>query len=256
MLTYPFFMTEANNHAVAGSDFVQAPQPEPQRAYPHQPTAKILPLRHWGKMEEGMFLDSTVLPPTRSPDTRRQHNNYAYQVSNNDGSSGVMQDRGTRSNREQGRFDQAPRGQDEPPRGAFDGKDGKGIKRDATDALKQALNEEELHVEEVRSKSFVGNRHGFSFAKRIRTLERLVDEIPSLKNRVVSLGVKTASLEVKTASLKAKTASLQDRVGSVASSPGAYKLLRNCFISTLKRDKLRKATDKDGNIIGVINSWV
>jgi hypothetical protein len=69
MLTYPFCMTEANNHAVAGSDFVQAPQPEPQRAYSHQPTAKILPLRHWGKMEEGMFLDSTVLPPTRSPDT-------------------------------------------------------------------------------------------------------------------------------------------------------------------------------------------
>jgi len=101
-------------------------------------------------------------------------------------------------------------------------RDQKGMKRDAKDALEQALNGEELHVEEVRSESFVGNRRGFSFAKRIRTLERLADEIPSLKNRVVSLGVKTASLEVKTAALEVKTAllkvknvSLEDRVGSV-----------------------------------------
>jgi hypothetical protein len=130
------------------------------------------------------------------------------------------------------------------------------MNRDAKDALEQAVNEEELHVEEVRSESFVGNHRGFSFAKRLRTLERLVDEILSHKNRVVSLGVKTASLEVKTASLNAKTASLEDRVGSVASSPGAYKPLRNRFISTSKRDKLRKATDKDRNIIGVVNSWV
>jgi len=128
--------------------------------------------------------------------------------------------------------------------------------------LNLALNKEELHVEEVLSESFVGNRRGFSFAKRIRTLERLVDEIPSLKNRVAllevkaaSLEVKTAALEVKTALLKVKTASLEDRVGSVTSSLNAYKLLRNRFISTFKPDKLGKATDKDRSNIGVVNSW-
>jgi hypothetical protein len=141
-------------------------------------------------------------------------------------------------------------------------RDQKGMKRDAKDALEQALNKEELHVEEVCSESFVRNRRGFSFAKRIRTLERLVDEIPSLQNSVASIEVKTASHEVKTAALEVKTAllkvkkvSLEDRVGSVTSSLDAYQLLRNRFISTFKPDKLGKATDKDRSIIGVVNSW-
>lgn len=34
-----------------------------------------------------------------------------------------------------------------------------------------------------------------------------------------------------------------------------YKLLRNRFISTYKRDKLENATDSDRKIIGVGNLW-
>jgi hypothetical protein len=42
-----------------------------------------------------------------------------------------------------------------------------------------------------------------------------------------------------------KIASLEDHVNSLTSSLDAYKLLRNRFISTFKRDKLANATDAD-----------
>lgn len=115
------------------------------------------------------------------------------------------------------------------------------MKRDAKDALEQALQEEELHVEDVRGELFVGNRRGLSLATRLRTLERQVDEIPSLKNRVASIGVKNASLE--------------GRVSSLTSSLDAYKLLRNRFTSTFKRDKLGNTTEADRRIIAEGNGW-
>ena len=110
------------------------------------------------------------------------------------------------------------------------------MERDAKGALEQALQEEGLHVGDVRGELFVGNRCGLSIATRLCTLERQVDEIPSLKNRVSSLEVKNASLE--------------DRVSSLTSSLDAYKLQRNRFISTFKRDKLGNETDRDRRIIG------
>ncbi|KAF8246111.1 hypothetical protein K440DRAFT_500655, partial [Wilcoxina mikolae CBS 423.85] len=111
------------------------------------------------------------------------------------------------------------------------------MKRDAKDALEQALQEEEFHAEDMRGNPFVGNRRGLDLAglpERVRVLEQQVAEIPSLKIKI---------------------GSLEDRVSSLTISLDAYKLLRNRFISTFKRDKLGKATDGDRKIIGVGNSW-
>ncbi|KAF8531573.1 hypothetical protein BDD12DRAFT_800063 [Trichophaea hybrida] len=102
------------------------------------------------------------------------------------------------------------------------------LKKDAKDALGQALQEEELHVHDVRGELFVGNLRGLSFA--------------NFKDK------KIASLEVK-------NASLEDRVSSLTISLDAYKLLRNRFISTFKRDKLANATEADRRIIGEGNAW-
>jgi hypothetical protein len=44
-------------------------------------------------------------------------------------------------------------------------------------------------------------------------------------------------------------------VSGLTCSLNAYKLLRNRFISTFKRDKLGNATDRDRKIIEVGNSW-
>ena len=44
-------------------------------------------------------------------------------------------------------------------------------------------------------------------------------------------------------------------MSSLTCSLDAYKLLRNRFISTFKRDKWENATDRDRKIIGVENSW-
>ena len=112
------------------------------------------------------------------------------------------------------------------------------MKEDAKDALEQAL-EEELHVENVRE-MFVGNRRGLSLAglpARVRALE---DENVSQKEELTSH--------------KFKITSLEDRVNSLTISLEAYRILRNRFISTFKRDKLQNATEADRNIIGAGNA--
>ncbi|KAA8892897.1 hypothetical protein FN846DRAFT_788650 [Sphaerosporella brunnea] len=112
------------------------------------------------------------------------------------------------------------------------------MKRDAKDALGQ---EEELHVEDVRGELFVGNRRGLSLAglpERVRVLEQEI-----------------ASQKIEIASQKIKSASLEDRVSDLTSSLEAYKLLRNRFISTFKRDKLASATEADTRFIAAGNTW-
>jgi hypothetical protein len=92
------------------------------------------------------------------------------------------------------------------------------MKRDAKDALGQALEQEELHVEDVRGELFVGNRRGLNLA--------------GLPKRVHALEDRISSLETKNVSLENKNVSLEDRMRSVTSSLNAYKLLRSRFIST------------------------
>ncbi|RPB02832.1 hypothetical protein L873DRAFT_1732661 [Choiromyces venosus 120613-1] len=112
------------------------------------------------------------------------------------------------------------------------------MKQDAKDALEQALEEDDLYVEEVKGEHFVGNRHGLTLAglpKRILELEQQATEFTSHR---------------------AKVASLEDHVGSLTTSIEAYKLLRNRFISTFKRDKgLVNATEADRKIIAEGNGW-
>ncbi|KAA8893635.1 hypothetical protein FN846DRAFT_923541 [Sphaerosporella brunnea] len=115
------------------------------------------------------------------------------------------------------------------------------MKQDAKDAPGQALQEEELHVEDVRGELFVGNRRGLSFANY------KVDQA-DLRARVDAQDKKIASQDIK-------IGSLEDRVGSLTSSLDAYKLLRHRFISAFKRDKLASATEADKRIIGAGNAW-
>ncbi|KAF8249396.1 hypothetical protein K440DRAFT_622050 [Wilcoxina mikolae CBS 423.85] len=115
------------------------------------------------------------------------------------------------------------------------------MKADAKDAFEQALYEDELHVEVgVTGEMVVGNRRGLNLATRLCALE-----------------YKVASQDSEIASLKEdiKIVSLEDRVSSLTSSLDAYKLLRNQFISTFKRDKLRNATEADRKIIAEGNGW-
>jgi len=88
----------------------------------------------------------------------------------------------------------------------------------------EAPQEEELYV---TGKLSISNRHGLSLIdllERVRVLEQQVAELPALKVKVTSL---------------------ENRVLNLTNSLYAYKLLRNRFISTFKRDKLENATDED-----------
>ncbi|KAF8462297.1 hypothetical protein BDZ91DRAFT_797330 [Kalaharituber pfeilii] len=90
------------------------------------------------------------------------------------------------------------------------------MKRDAKGTLGQALQEQELHAEDMRGELFVGNRRGLN---------------------VAGLASRVGALELKTASLK------QDKVEK------DIKLLRNRFINNFKRDVLENGTDDDRSII-------
>jgi hypothetical protein len=116
-----------------------------------------------------------------------------------------------------------------------------GMKQDAKDALGLALQEEELHVKDVRGELFVGNRRGLNLAERFRILEQ---QVGGLQQQVAEIP-----------SMKTKIASLEDRVSGLTCSLDSYKLLRKRFISTYKRDKFENATDSDRKIIGVGNLW-
>jgi hypothetical protein len=85
------------------------------------------------------------------------------------------------------------------------------------------------------------SKQGFSFA--------------GLPARVDAQDKKIASLNDEIASHKLKITSLEDRVGSLMLSLDAYKILRNLFISTYKRDKLASDIEVDRWVIGVGNAW-
>lgn len=109
------------------------------------------------------------------------------------------------------------------------------MKRDAKNALKHALSEEELYVEEVRDHSSVGSHRGL--------------DVAGLSARTRVLEQKMASHAAELASQHAEIASLQDEVLTLKLSSEEYRLVRNQFISTFKRDKLNNADGSDIKII-------
>jgi len=113
-----------------------------------------------------------------------------------------------------------------------------GMQEDARDVLQEALATEELHVENVMGELFVGNLAGLSYA-----------------NYKVDQAALRARVDIKIASQDFKIASLEDSVSGLKSSLGAYKILRNRFISTFKRDKLGTATEAERRTITEGNGW-
>lgn len=76
-----------------------------------------------------------------------------------------------------------------------------------------------------------------------------------LQQKVISLESAVASLR-KLATLQAKKiASLEGHVSDLSLSLGGYRLLRNRFIGTFKRDKLGDMTPSNRRIIAKGNSW-
>jgi len=95
------------------------------------------------------------------------------------------------------------------------------MRADAKQALNQTLQD---HVEDVNGSLWVGNRRGLDLTGLLHrsVLEGQITEVPLLKLRITSL---------------------EDHVSNLTSSLASYRLLRNRFISTFKRDKLGNATD-------------
>lgn len=131
--------------------------------------------------------------------------------------------------------------------------DDKEIKGEAKDALGQALQEEDLYVEDVRGKHFVGR----FLARRAAEVRAVKDELASLKDEIASLEDEISQYLKKhddeiSQYLKQhddEITQLKDRVYNLEVSSKKYMQLRNRYISTFKRDKLCTSTSTDHAII-------
>ncbi|KAF8241692.1 hypothetical protein K440DRAFT_677359 [Wilcoxina mikolae CBS 423.85] len=114
-------------------------------------------------------------------------------------------------------------------------------KGDAKSVFRKALDEEDLHVGNVRAKLFVGNCHGLNLAELMPRVHVLEEEVATQKEEIILLKIKVIWLE--------------DRVSSLTMCLHAYKLLRNRFISTFKINKLANAIEVDRKIIAAGDGW-
>ena len=100
-----------------------------------------------------------------------------------------------------------------------------------------------------------GNQYGSVQPGASKEMWALRQKVAFLESKVDILENKVTSLEKGAASREEKIASLENHVSDLALSLESYKLLRNRFISTFKRDKLGNATWDDLRIISEGNSW-
>jgi hypothetical protein len=119
------------------------------------------------------------------------------------------------------------------------------MKDKARDALEQSLKAEDLYVETARDELLVGNRRGLNMAHHFRDLD----------SDIAALTEKVKEMKEEITAHKHSIASLEDRLESLTKSLEAYRLLRNRFISTFKRDKLNTATEADKKLIAGGNAW-
>jgi len=78
------------------------------------------------------------------------------------------------------------------------------MKLGANDVLRQATQEEELHVKDLRGELFVANRRGLRLAENVGVVEQQFARIISLQQQIAEIPL-----------LKIKIGSLKDRVSSL-----------------------------------------
>jgi len=106
-------------------------------------------------------------------------------------------------------------------------------------ALQQEPDENQPEVQETRGTLAVGNRRGLN----------IVAQLVALGDSIAALQQEIAALQQENAAQYTMIWSLQGQVAGLTLSLDSYKGVRNRFISTYKRDVLKRATDADRLII-------
>jgi len=114
------------------------------------------------------------------------------------------------------------------------------IQQHARKTLKHVLQTEKLEVEKLNENLCVGNSSGIDLITKFQTQnEAHAKEIESLHKLIAKH--KTES--------ELSTKSMEERIGTLTRSSESYKLMRNRFLSTYKRDYLKNETTADTIII-------
>ena len=124
------------------------------------------------------------------------------------------------------------------------------MKEDAKDALGQALREEDLYVKDVRGELFVGNRGGLCLARTFAEVQAIKNELSRQnKKHEDEMALQKEELSRQNKKHEDKNTRLTTKVLSLAVSSKDHMQVRNRFISTFKRDKLKTANPSDYEII-------
>jgi hypothetical protein len=114
--------------------------------------------------------------------------------------------------------------------------------------LKGVAENTSLYTEHINNDIFVGNTQGLMHARQSR-------ERDMFESRLSRNEQEMAEVKRELSSAKHELISAKSRIINIEESLGYYKVLRNRFISTFKRDKLFNATLADQCLIGDGNVW-
>ncbi|CUS15718.1 unnamed protein product [Tuber aestivum] len=113
------------------------------------------------------------------------------------------------------------------------------MKRGAKDALGQALQEEELHLKEMRGEFFVPNDRGLGLAGLPALLRAVEERFISVQEEIVTMRREMVSREQ----------TFTNEITELRVLSHGYLLVRDRFIATFRRDKLNRRNRRDTKVI-------
>ena len=129
------------------------------------------------------------------------------------------------------------------------------MKKDGRYAFERTLadRDDPLEVSQARGRFYVGNRRGITLGELLSELceKDLIKDakLASLSAKIASLSSKVAGHDEEIASLSAKVAVHDEEMALMKRESSDYRRIRNRFISTYVRDKLKNQTPEDEIII-------
>jgi hypothetical protein len=112
---------------------------------------------------------------------------------------------------------------------------------DARRRLKSTADNANMEMETIHDTAFVGNMEGLLYVRQAKESDLRQERLSNVEKRLTDVTKRLSDIEA--------------RIVSLEESVGFYGILRNRFLSTFKRDKLKNATPADIRLIADGKVW-
>jgi hypothetical protein len=106
-----------------------------------------------------------------------------------------------------------------------------------------------MEKEMIHNMTFVGNMEGLSYTRQAKELDSLQERLSRVEKRLDNHEKELGETKLELGETKLELSDTKFRVIDLEDSVGFYRILRNRFLSTFKRDKLQNATPADMGLI-------